>query len=99
MGECTLRSGALQRLGDRWHGELISPDDQGYDAACSVWNGLIDRYPALIAYCADEADVAQALQVARSQHLPVAVRSGYCDLGTRAFLLGCAAGVLGSSGP
>ena len=39
-------------------GEVITPDDVRYDDARRVWNGMIDRYPALIARCLDADDVA-----------------------------------------
>src|SRR5437764_12049565 len=76
MVEYALRPPAILRLKARWCGELIGPEDSGYEAARRVWNGLIDKHPALIAYCADVADVVQALQWARDQQLPIAVRSG-----------------------
>ena len=66
-------------LGDfrtRLHGEAILPDDEGYDSARRVWNGMIDHYPALIIRCANRADVAQAVEFARLQQFPVAVRGG-----------------------
>ena len=56
--------------------EVILPDDDGYDSARRVWNGMIDKYPALIIRCATRADVTHAVEFARSQHLPVAVRGG-----------------------
>ena len=40
-----------------------------YDEARRVWNGLIDRHPAVIARCADVADVVEAVRVAR-HHRP-----------------------------
>jgi FAD/FMN-containing dehydrogenase len=57
-------------------GELIRPDDMGYDAARRVWNGSIDKYPVLIVRCAGDADIIRAVQFARSYNLPLAVRGG-----------------------
>jgi FAD/FMN-containing dehydrogenase len=59
-----------------FHGEVIGPTGRDYDAARKVWNGSIDRRPAVIARCADERDVATALQLARRTGLPLAVRGG-----------------------
>jgi FAD/FMN-containing dehydrogenase len=50
--------------------------DAGYDEARALYNAMIDKRPAAIAYCVDEADVASAVRFARSQGLPLAVRSG-----------------------
>ncbi len=57
-------------------GQLVSPGDGGYEAARKVWNGLIDRHPAIIVRCADESDVVSAVNYARANHLLVAVRGG-----------------------
>ena len=57
-------------------GELILPDDDGHDSARRVWNGMIDKYPAMIIRCANRADVAHAVEFGHLQHLPVAVRGG-----------------------
>src|SRR5215472_3578500 len=57
-------------------GELICMNDESYHSARKVWNGMIDKYPAAIARCADVVDVVTAVQFAREQHLIVAVRSG-----------------------
>lgn len=76
MVESTRRPPALERLRHRWQGELLSPEDPSYNAARRVWNGRIDKHPALIAYCANVAEVVQILQWARDHHLPIAVRSG-----------------------
>lgn len=57
-------------------GTVIDPTHADYDEARSVWNGLIDRRPAVIARCADAADVAQAVQLARRFRPPVSVRGG-----------------------
>jgi FAD/FMN-containing dehydrogenase len=57
-------------------GELITPSDAGYDEARKIWNGAIDRRPALIARCREPADVMAALRLARERELPIAVRGG-----------------------
>src|SRR5262245_285105 len=59
-----------------FRGSLLRPGDDGYDDARRIWNGAIDRRPALIARCADEGDVVTALAFARESGLPLAVRSG-----------------------
>ena len=57
-------------------GPLLQPGDAGYDDARIVWNGMIDRRPALIARCAGVADVIQSVNFARDNHLLVSVRGG-----------------------
>jgi FAD/FMN-containing dehydrogenase len=57
-------------------GRVIDASDPGYDAARKIWNGAVDRRPAIIACCWDTADVVAALRFARDRDLPVAVRSG-----------------------
>jgi hypothetical protein len=76
MLESILRPLIMQDLEAHLHGEVICPDDQGYDAARKVWNGMIDKYPAAIVRCADVVDVVTAVQFARAHHLLVAARSG-----------------------
>src|SRR3954471_17318637 len=57
-------------------GELIGPDDAGYEDARAVYNAMIDRRPALIARCADAAAVADVIGFARTHGLRLAVRGG-----------------------
>jgi FAD/FMN-containing dehydrogenase len=71
MGEATLAD-----LRATVRGEVITPRDTNYDEARQVWNGAIDRHPAVIARCAGTADVVNAVQFARSEGLPIAVRGG-----------------------
>jgi FAD/FMN-containing dehydrogenase len=66
----------LAELRDGFDGELIEPDDRGYDEARKVYNGMIDKRPALIALCASTEDVVGAVNLAREEGLVVAVRSG-----------------------
>ncbi len=60
----------------RLSGVLVCRGDPGYDAARAVWNGMIDRRPALIAYCANRQDVIEAVDFARTTGILTAVRSG-----------------------
>ena len=60
----------------RFGGELLHPGDAAYEEARRIWNGAIDRRPAVIARCRDAADVVSALQFARERELEVAVRGG-----------------------
>ncbi len=64
----------MQQLALR--GQLIGPEDAGYDAARALYNGMIDKRPRLIARCADVADVIAAVNYGREQGLLVAVRGG-----------------------
>lgn len=57
-------------------GAVLLPGDEGYDEARSVWNGDIDRRPAVIARCTGPDDVAAALRYAQDAGLEVAVRGG-----------------------
>jgi hypothetical protein len=58
-------------------GIALTRSDSGYDEARSAFNGAIDRYPAVIARCADAADVATAIKFARQCRLEVSVRGGF----------------------
>ena len=71
-----LRPSAVAALREHLHGPLVSPDDADYNTARRVWNGRIDRRPALVAFCADEADVVAAVRFAREHSVLVAVRGG-----------------------
>jgi FAD/FMN-containing dehydrogenase len=71
-----LDEAAFNELAGSFRGELIRPGDPTYDEQRRVWNGSIDRTPALIARCAGVADVIAAVKFARATGLPVAVRSG-----------------------
>jgi FAD/FMN-containing dehydrogenase len=57
-------------------GRLVGPDDGDYDEARAVYNGMIDRRPALIARCASAGEVADVIVFARAHDLPLAVRGG-----------------------
>jgi FAD/FMN-containing dehydrogenase len=71
LGEATMKE-----LREALRGELVLPGDAAYDEARSVWNGMIDRRPALIVRCTGTSDVIAAIGFARSEGLDVAVRGG-----------------------
>lgn len=72
----TLDEQAIQKFSQKFQGSLIRPEDADYDEARAVWNGMIDKYPALIARCTGVADVITAVNFAREYDLLVAVRGG-----------------------
>jgi FAD/FMN-containing dehydrogenase len=67
---------AVEGLAASVRGRVVLPADPGYDDARALYNAMIDKRPAAIAYCVDEADVASAIAFARERGLRIAVRSG-----------------------
>jgi len=72
----SIDSAALTAFRDGFAGEVILPADPGYDAARIVWNGTIDRRPAIVVRPTGAADVLTAVRFARENDLLVSVRSG-----------------------
>jgi FAD/FMN-containing dehydrogenase len=68
-------------LRDRLHGDIVLPNSPNYDEVRKVWNGAIDRRPAVIVRCAGVADVIDAVKFARKSDLLVSVRCGGHSLG------------------
>jgi len=66
----------VQAFADGLRGRLLGPGTDGYEAARCVWNGMIDRRPALIARCAGPADVIAVVRFAREHGLLLAVKGG-----------------------
>ena len=71
-----LRPTDVDDLRASLRGQLLQPEQQGYDSARRGWNGAFDRRPALIARCSGTADVIHAVNFARQHQLLVAVRGG-----------------------
>ncbi|MBA2682380.1 MAG: FAD-binding oxidoreductase [Ktedonobacteraceae bacterium] len=67
---------ALQELALKMSGRLLLPGDPDFEAERHVWNGTVDRHPALITCCMDVDDVIASVVFARQQDLSVSVRSG-----------------------
>jgi FAD binding domain/Berberine and berberine like len=71
-----LDPAAVNELERSFRGQVLRPVDPSYDEERRVWNGSVNRFPALIARCAGVADVRAAVRFARQTGLAVAVRSG-----------------------
>ncbi len=82
-------STAIATLKSALNGTLLTPTDTGYDDARAIWNGMIDKRPALIVRCASTDDVVHAVNFARDNGIVLAVRgaghhiagSSLCDDG------------------
>jgi FAD/FMN-containing dehydrogenase len=74
--ERVLPDALIDKFATGLRGELVRPSDQAYDAARRVWNGMVDKRPALIARCAGTADVIDTVRFARDHDLLVSVRGG-----------------------
>jgi FAD/FMN-containing dehydrogenase len=76
-GETTeLADEQLAELRMTFRGRLLGPQDDGYDQARVVQNGLVDRRPGLVVQCSGTADVIDAVNLARQHRLVTAVRAG-----------------------
>jgi FAD/FMN-containing dehydrogenase len=72
----TVEEIAVADLAGQLRGRLLRPDDESYLEACRVYNGMIEKRPALIARCVDVADVIASVNFAREHELALAVRGG-----------------------
>jgi FAD/FMN-containing dehydrogenase len=66
----------FRELRARLSGELITPEQPGYDSVRRIWNGMIDKWPAAVARCANADDVSAAIRFATEAELPLSVRGG-----------------------
>jgi FAD/FMN-containing dehydrogenase len=71
-----IKEEAIQELIANFKGQIIRPYHAEYQQARLVWNGMIDKYPALIARCANTQDVVMAVNFARDNNIQIAVRGG-----------------------
>jgi FAD/FMN-containing dehydrogenase len=67
---------AVETLAADFAGRLIQPEDADYDSARQIWNGHVQRRPALVARCRGVADVMAAVRFCREHGLPASVRGG-----------------------
>ncbi|HZO76862.1 MAG TPA: FAD-binding oxidoreductase [Solirubrobacteraceae bacterium] len=75
---------ATHRLQDEFTGELVRPSEPEYDSLRRVFNGMIDRRPAVIARCGGPADVGVAVNHAREHGMPISVHGGGHGVGGHA---------------
>jgi len=71
-----MKDYSINTISQKLRGEVIGPDDPGYAEACRLYNGMIDKRPAMIARCANVADVIAAVNFGRDSGLPLAIRGG-----------------------
>jgi FAD/FMN-containing dehydrogenase len=74
--EATVDPEAIQAFAAGLRGPVLGPNDPGYEEARRIWNGLIDRRPALIVQCAGAADVVDAVNFAREHALLLSIKGG-----------------------
>ena len=67
---------AVEGLATAVRGRVVERGTSDYDEARSLYNSMIDKHPAAIAYCVDENDVAAAIAFARERGLRLAIRGG-----------------------
>ena len=75
-GKALLDEDTLNAFEERLHGSLVLPGDDDYDTARAIYNGMIDKRPALIVRCANVADVIAGVNFARENDLLLAVHGG-----------------------
>ena len=76
VGTVMLDDAAIEELRPGVRGRLIRSGDEPYEERRKVWNGMIEKHPALIVECTGTADVAAAVAFARERSLPISVRGG-----------------------
>ena len=74
----------LESLKSTFRGDLLQPEDPGYDDARRIWNASIDKRPKFIARCSGVADVVDAINFGRENNLLTAIRGGGHNVGGRA---------------
>lgn len=72
----TMKSDVIDDFKSRLRGQLIQPNDAGYDEARKIWNAMIDKKPGMIVHCAGAADVMASVAFARDHELLLAIRGG-----------------------
>ncbi len=88
MAQPQIALPAIAKLRSRFGGTALQPGDQEYDNVRALHNGMIDKRPALIARCRDNADIVASIEFAREHRLEIAVRGGGHNVSGRASVEG-----------
>ncbi|NHX35743.1 MULTISPECIES: FAD-binding oxidoreductase [Halolamina] len=72
----SLDEGAIESFAAALDGDIVLPDGEEYDDARNVWNGLINKYPAVVARAENASDVAESVAFAREHDLALSVSGG-----------------------
>jgi FAD/FMN-containing dehydrogenase len=70
----TANSANVEELKKGFKGKVITPDDHEYEESRKIWNGMVDKRPAIIARCAGTQDAVKAVNFARDNGIQLAVR-------------------------
>src|SRR5690242_9433778 len=71
-----LKQDVLDTLARRLQGPLFAPGSAGYEESRTLWNGMIDRKPAIVARCLGIVDVIECVRFARENNLLLCVKGG-----------------------
>lgn len=66
----------LDSFKEKFRGKVLHPSDYGYNRARAIWNGMIDRKPAIIAQCRGITDVMNSINFARNHDLSISIKGG-----------------------
>ena len=88
MAQPQIALSALAKLRSKFAGTVLQPGDPEYDNVRALHNGLIDKHPAVIARCRNDADIAASIAFAREHRLEIAVRGGGHNVSGRASVEG-----------
>src|SRR5215207_4096589 len=91
-----LEEEVVQGFATNLRGQLIRSEDDGYDAARAVFNGMVNKRPAMIVRCAGTSDVIQGVNFTRTHNLLLSVRGGGHSVAGKAV---CEGGVMPDLSP
>lgn len=75
-GAVDIATDMIETLGNSLRGDVVTPDDAGYDAARTIWNAMHDRRPGLVIRAHGASDIQVAVNFARQNGLLISIRSG-----------------------
>jgi FAD/FMN-containing dehydrogenase len=76
MTPSTITDASIGQLKEKIQGDILLPGDNVYEEARAIWNGMIDRRPALIVCCENTNDVIKCVHFANQNSLPISVKGG-----------------------